>query len=75
MLKPKTTVPPEFNWSTGERADRKGFYYPACCAGTASPELICIALEAGEVFPRCPRHDKPTMWRLHVPADEGACDG
>jgi len=71
MLKREFTVPPEFNQGTGDPVQRKGFYYPACCAAAdISPELISIALEVGEVFRPCPKHKKPTMWRLYRPVED-----
>ena len=72
MLKRKANVPPEFNRGTGDPVDRKGFFYPACCVSAdVSPELISEPLDVGAEFPRCPRHKKPTMWRLHLPAEGG----
>jgi len=70
MLKRELTVPPEFNQGTGDPVQGKGFYYPACCAAAdISPELISIPLDIGTKFPRCPQHNKSTMWRLYLPAE------
>lgn len=71
MLKRKATVPPEFNRGTGDTVDRYGYYYPACCRSEgASPEVIGKVLDVGTHFPLCPKHNRPTMWRLYLSAQE-----
>jgi hypothetical protein len=30
-------------------------------------------LDKGERFPRCPRHDRPVIWRLYQAVDDHPC--